>query len=541
LDIQSLSKSEQEALANKLLDIEWWAEHFLVEPTTLKPFKANFVQKEIFKAFKENRRVVIRVTRRSGKSHSLAVIALWACLIFRKYEVLVIAPDQGKVDEIFEKIRSFIRVSPAIQSSVLGEGSKKPQLIRISSGQSISRILGRTTGSSSRKGGDSLRSLGGDLILLDEAALFDDEDFKAMDAIIEGDKYRVTPTKTLAAATPMPDQNQFWRWCTDKELGWHEIHIPITKNPAYTPEEVERIRKSVGNQNTWESEYLAEFPQLGENAIPLQQITDAMRGEGYSTNHPKNGNPRVIGVDWDKFQAGVNISVVELSQSTGIHTVIYREEVPRGEYTLTNAVKRVINLNTVFNPEIVIVDRGYNEMGVEELKLFGKNHPESGLAEKVIGVSFSEKVTIHDPVSGAPLDKRFKGVMINNLLYLLEERKLIFDKDDEKFKNQLRGYRVVSNSVTGPKAASKDEHIIDAVGMACFALNQKYGNRFEKHLATKSYNVPQPEIVRSKAAIIQDREFFERMRSPINDNYTRSEWGRGSAIIRGRSINRSRF
>lgn len=38
-----------------------------------------------------------------------------------------------------------------------------------------------------------------------------------------------------------------------------------------------------------------------------------------------------------------------------------RIEVPRGEYTLDNAVKKIIEVNDIYNPRWIFIDRGYGE------------------------------------------------------------------------------------------------------------------------------------------------------------------------------------
>jgi len=41
--------------------------------------------------------------------------------------------------------------------------------------------------------------------------------------------------------------------------------------------------------------------------------------------------------------------------------VIKRIEIPRGEYTLDNAVSKVVEVNDIYNPRWIFIDRGYGE------------------------------------------------------------------------------------------------------------------------------------------------------------------------------------
>lgn len=42
--------------------------------------------------------------------------------------------------------------------------------------------------------------------------------------------------------------------------------------------------------------------------------------------------------------------------------VIKRIEVPRGEYTLDNAVNKIVEINDVYDPRWIFLDRGYGEI-----------------------------------------------------------------------------------------------------------------------------------------------------------------------------------
>lgn len=40
----------------------------------------------------------------------------------------------------------------------------------------------------------------------------------------------------------------------------------------------------------------------------------------------------------------------------------YRAEIPRGEFTLDNAVKKIIALNEIYDPQFIYVDRGFGKV-----------------------------------------------------------------------------------------------------------------------------------------------------------------------------------
>ena len=65
--------------------------------------------------------------------------------------------------------------------------------------------------------------------------------------------------------------------------------------------------------------------------------------------------------------------------------VFKRVEVPRSEYTYDNAVNKIVELNEIYNPSYIYVDRGSGEYQLERLHIIGEENPASGLKAKVKG------------------------------------------------------------------------------------------------------------------------------------------------------------
>ena len=65
--------------------------------------------------------------------------------------------------------------------------------------------------------------------------------------------------------------------------------------------------------------------------------------------------------------------------------------VPRSEYSYDLAVKTIIELNDIYKPAMIYCDRGAGEYQIEQLCIYGKEHPETRLHEKVKGFQFSQK------------------------------------------------------------------------------------------------------------------------------------------------------
>lgn len=526
MDFTSLSPEELEHFSEVLEDPLKFAESFIIDPITLTPYKPNYVQREINK--KKKRHLVIRVHRRGGKSDYLCILAIHASTINRSYITLVVCPDQDKVANIFNRIRELVNASPLL-AGLITQDSRNPETITFSNG---ARIVGKTTGASNAVKGRGLRSKAADLILADEVAYFAEADFAGLDPIMRGDALRQGKVRTVAASTPTVEQNTFFQWCTNKELEekWDRVHIPITENPEWSTAQVEEIRSDpTMNELRWQTEYLVTFPDLGENLVPEVQITAARQDISYAPIEKRAGHLRAFGVDWDNTsEAGINIVVIDFNPQTLKFVLTYRQEIPRGDQAYTTAVNRIIDLNYRMQPDFIYVDKGGGSMQVETLKLHGVRNPQTGLADKVVSVHFSENVTIYDPKTGQKIEKNAKMLMISYLLKTLEDRAFVFPDKDEQFIYQLRTYKIVGATKHGFKTNSKDEHIIDAVMLACLAIFQNAANPFRARPATQAYSMQAPQSVPTQITLVRERAFFRKMGTAILSRETNRGWARGT-------------
>ena len=314
-----LSPEEQEDFSASIATPLAWAENYINNPKSHRPFEPNIVQIEALSSL--NKYNVIRVHRRCGKTTSLVIIALYFLTTMENCEVIYIAPRNNQVQAFWDEMERYIEEHDFIKEAVTG-GRQKPFSKNFANG---SVIKGFTTGAASNNKGNSIRGQGGDVVLLDEVALMADDDFVALTPIIEGDEYRRFPPIVYAASTPAGAFGQFFEWCTDKSLGWYEIFVPITENPKYTDARRLRIRKQC-SLYTWEQEYLCMFKDAGAGVFPVSLILRAKRGKARPSIHPLPeyavgsitqkpypavevaGQPpvrrvyRTMGVDWGQIQ-----------------------------------------------------------------------------------------------------------------------------------------------------------------------------------------------------------------------------------------------
>lgn len=268
---------------------------------------------------------------------------------------------------------------------------------------------------------------------------------------------------------------------------------------------IEEEMRAEYTEMDYRHEIEADWGEDTEGVYPRKYVDIAFNQHGQNWAYeavriPSRDSIYLMGVDWDKFGAGVNIVILEICGPEHAEKVCqnkirvcFREEVRKGEYTLLDAVDRIINLNAIFNPKWIYVDRGYGEAQLELLKKHGVNNPITGLNKKVIGHTFSDSIEMPDPQTKMMVKKEIKPFMVNNLRQMLEEEIIVFPASDEDLYMQLISYVVRSISVYGRQtfemAGKVPDHAHDALMLACLAYIVNYSDMMKLRLATKSYTI----------------------------------------------------
>jgi len=450
-------------------------------PNGLRPF-----QKEILSC--RDKQVVMRIGRRSGKTHLLACKAIFEALTNENFRVAVITPteEQGKV--IFDMIvTKVLALHPEINDCV--ESTRQsPGKIKFKRG---SRISFFTAGTRTGSGALNVRGQGADLIIIDEADYLSALDLEAILAL----KIEHRDIAIWASSTPTGKRSHFYYWCTDKSLGWTEFHYGSPDAIPDWNEETESFARK--HFTSYEKEVLAEFGTEETGVFNKHKVDEAcIRGEGHYIYEPlyfpyygypqmpvdNDVEARTFGVDWDKYGAPTNILILDLLHN-GMYKVAYRTEIEQNEYTLTNAVKRIIELNDIWKPHYIYIDKGFGEVQSELLKLHGEKHKETGLSKKVVPIAFGSNIEVFDPVTNKREKKEAKHLMVNLLQMTIDEDKLILNPRDNVMKTQLINYCVVRYGVSGkPIFTDKDEHCVDALMLAHLAIVMNFGGGLSEKL-----------------------------------------------------------
>jgi replicative DNA helicase len=251
---------------------------------------------------------------------------------------------------------------------------------------------------------------------------------------------------------------------------------------------------------------------------------------------------RVIGVDWDKYSSTPQIIVLEYDPTAtnshgdkGMFKVIMRDSVPRSDFTLDNAVNKIVEFNGIYRPAYIYVDRGFGEYQLEILHKKGKEckdptAPEFGLDKIAKGIHFGSKIDLRDPGTGEVVKKDVKPFMVGQTNILLERDRIILNENDKVLWRQMENYQVVKVSVDGkPTYTSVNEHALDALMLSVLAMTLEFPElakivqKFEpnRSMALASA-IPRPEASfgEKNRSNREEKEYFMTSKMRENNSQT---------------------
>ncbi len=438
-------------------------------------------------------RKVLRAGRRLGKTFTLAITLLHYSYTHKDGRCLVIAPMKTQVELIYQEIGRIAGKNEVVTNSITRKVSSPQFMMEFSNGSTI-----RFFTSGMRSGGksDVARGQEAHLIILDEMDYMHSGDLDALYAMLQKTAEDQPDKVMIGASTPTGRREKFWEWCNSNRF--KEFWFPSYVNPFFSKDQEDEFREQY-SEIGYRHEIEADWGEDSEGVYPRKYVDMAFVDPGWKYNAEVTSARSffTIGVDWDKYGAGTNIVVVEACNDTyederfrGRTRVCYREEIPRSEYTLTKAVDRIMELNKIFQPKHIYVDRGFGEVQVELLHKAGGENPQTKLRERVKGVSFAETIEVKDPYTQLPVKKEMKPFMVDNLRQYLEKEKILFSESDEELYLQLISYIVVRTTQTGrpvfEAGGSAMDHAHDALMLALLAITQNYGELMRSNYTTRT-------------------------------------------------------
>lgn len=449
---------------------------------------------------------------------------------------LVATPYENQIKLIFDRLKELADMSPMIKQAIVRSTATPHHMLVLNN---KSKVLGFTTGVSSKSGAASLRGQKCDALYLDEMDYMGDSDFDTI-ATIAAERPDIT---MFISSTPTGARKKFYECCTNKSLGYKEFHFPSTCNPNWGPTMEAEFREQLSDQG-YVHEIEAEFGEEEAGVFDKDKVDAATRVEFYAYNkldaiqankcestqvYPDmllydEYNPapfnlfRCCGIDLDKYQASSSIIILDYVTELQKFKVIKRFEIPRAEYSYDETFNTILMANKVYNPAWIYCDRGSEEYLIERLHIYGEEHPETGLRNKVKPWQFANVIDIEDPVTHEWQKKPVKSFMVGQLSIAFERNRIILSSFDEVIHKQLIDYKVERiGKNNNPVFSSTDEHFVDALGLAYLAFVLEFSelvNTIKTIERNTIVNILNQKKLKSNQGI---SSMFESLKTPFAD------------------------
>ena len=325
------------------------------------PFTMNFVAEDFI----------------THNTETMVVEMLYLAYTRKNFRVLMAAPYENQIRNMFTRLNELISESPLVKRAVVSS-TKNPAKIEFSNG---SMILGFTTGDDAA----SVRGQRADWIFIDEIDFMSEYCFEVVAAVaIERSEIGIT-----CSSTPLGKRSHFYRMCTDPKMGYSQHFHPSTHNPNWNEQMEAELRAQLTAEG-YVHEVLAEFGTQQAGVFDKDKLDASTKVYNYAYNEldffqqkkcieegnqpemliyntafkPPANTFRTMGVDWDKYGANSSILILEYDRQFSKFKVLKRVEVPRSEYSYDNAINKIVELNEIYNPSFIYCDAGSGEIQI---------------------------------------------------------------------------------------------------------------------------------------------------------------------------------
>jgi replicative DNA helicase len=484
--IESQLSPEELTLAETIYDPIKWAEHYLNwKPRISK--KGDEYQALTLRC--SSRRKALRWGRRLGKTDVLAIRALHFLYTHspkaQRWDenrqewvndfgtALVLTPFLSQVKNLFNRMKELIESNPQLEDEVVRSISTPYHLIELKSG---TKIVGFSAGA---KGAESVRGQKSDLIILDEMDYLDEASIENIVALI----MEHSDVELIAASTPSGRREYFYKFCRER-MDFKEFHYTSMHNPSWGPAMERELREFYNTEAGWQHEILAEFGEATTSVFQYAYVKNARKDFRYADCVPEPDWIYSMGVDWNDVHNGTKICITGYNTVKNYFKVVAKATVQKVGWTQTAAIEKMIEMNRVWQPDYFYVDAGYGAMQVEVIKKFGLDakYSKSEWAEvdaklaNVVGINFSSKVEIKDPLTGEPIKKPMKPYLVNNAVRRFEQGIVHFSVYDETMFKQLIGYQISKVTASGQEVYEKGpdgDHDLDGLMLSLLAFQME--------------------------------------------------------------------
>ena len=388
----------------------------------LVPFQMYDFQKDIIKLINNERFVICKMPRQSGKTTTVAAMLLWYVIFHESYNVAILANKMAQAREILSRIQlAYEHLPKWLQQGVVEWNKGNIEL------ENGSKILASATSSSAIRGGSF------NMIYLDEFAFvpnnIQDEFFSSVYPTISSGQ----TSKVLITSTPN-GMNMFYKiWVESEEQrnSYSRIDVHWSDVPGRDEKWKEETIKNTSEEQ-FRVEFECEFVGSANtliNSSKLRQLTFKNAKTVNNINvyqEPGNGKymivadtSRGVGIDYSAFV------VIDITSMPYKVAAVYRDnQIPSLLYPniIHNVAKHYNNAFVLVEINDIgqqVVDILYQDLEYENI-LFTSNMGRGGVT---IGAGFGSAKT----QAGVRTSKNVKSIGCSNLKSIVESDKLIIN------------------------------------------------------------------------------------------------------------------
>ena len=410
--------------------------------------------------------------RQLGKSEGLVISALHGLFTNDNYKIITLAPFQSQIDMLFSRIPELLERNPNLYNSIKRMVKAPHYTIELNSG---SYIKGFSAGTRSKGEAGSVRGQPAHRLLMDEADYLSAEDVNAVAAVITN----FPNAEVVMSSTPTGRRENFYNTYHGKI--YKSFHYSSKVNPMWS-EDLEKYFRSQLTEIGYQHEVEALFGEQEEGVYQNRYIEMCQDNYEYSNMKPDPRWTYSFGVDWNDVKIGTVIVITGFNPANHLYYVVDKHVVSKAGWTQTAAMQKIVELNRMWRPEFIYIDKGFGYAQEEILHGFGydamanKDIPkiwnnDARIAKIVKSYDFGGSIEIRDLFTKKPVKKPAKPFLVENAVRKFERNELRFPRSDQKLFDCLSGYVIKNISQSGTPVygtinEQAGDHLVDALNLS---------------------------------------------------------------------------
>lgn len=385
-----LPNQETRDQIEELQDIVKWASANL-KLSDGSPWNARWYQANVLRC--TSRRKVLRISRRAGKTDSVCVEICYYLFTQPNIKLVVAGPQKTHAEEIFNRVREFIRSNPQLANMVTRDVSAPWYEIILTNG---ARLRGFAAGAKGKGSAVGIRGQDADRLYLEEMDYVDENAITGAVLPI----LQTTPNTALVGfSTPSGFRTPYYE-CCEEDPQYVEFHFSYKVLPHWKAVEADKPRFT---EEKWTHEFLAEWGSSEDGVYKPEYIDAALTTYDYKDMR-RNPNWRYcIGTDWNE-KHGTEIVVVGYDTTTKTYKVVESVLVPGSEFTQLSGIARLLEMNRKWKPNYIYIDAGNGCLHKDTLVYT------SDRVKKIKDISIGDYVLTHNGVYKEVINAVYTGI-----------------------------------------------------------------------------------------------------------------------------------